>query len=90
MKRKEDDPAIAFGRYSDNNKSAQKVERWTEADNFFKEKEYQKSIDAFFDYLCDEEQDNVKLEKKDGVTHFTVYQGSKVVNWDVTSGIVRA
>ena len=90
MKRKEDDPAIAFGRYSDNNKSAQKVERWTEADNFFKEKEYQKSIDAFFDYLCDEEQDNVKLEKKDGVTHFTVYQGSKVVNGEVTSGRIRA
>ena len=31
-------PDIPFGRYSDNNKPAAKVNRWTEADKLFKEK----------------------------------------------------
>ena len=66
-KKKQEDPPIPFGRYSDNNKSVQKVERWTDADNFFKENDYHKSIEAFFDYLCDEEQDNVIIDRKDGI-----------------------
>ena len=33
-------PDILFGRYSDNNKPAAKVSRWTDADNLFKEKKY--------------------------------------------------
>ena len=40
VRKKEEDPAIPFGRYSDNNKSVQKVQRWTDADELFREKEY--------------------------------------------------
>ena len=55
----EDVPSIQFGRYSDNNKTVQKVEKWNEAESLFKEKRYHDSIQAFFDYLRDEDADNV-------------------------------
>ena len=32
------EPAIRFGRYSDNNKPLAKVEKWNEAESLFKEK----------------------------------------------------
>ena len=44
-------PEITFGRYSDNNKSVAKVEKWNAADSLFKEKKYYESIGAFFDQL---------------------------------------
>ncbi|MEO8584507.1 MAG: hypothetical protein ABI415_11955 [Flavitalea sp.] len=78
-KKKEVDPAIPFGRYSDNNKTVAKVESWTRADAFFREKKYKESVLAFFDYLSDEDERNVELEEADGFTSFRVYQGSKVV-----------
>lgn len=37
-KAEEPEPDIRFGRYSDNNKSVAKVERWNEAESLFKEK----------------------------------------------------
>ena len=49
----QDDPGIYFGRYSDNNKPVAKVNRWTDADNLFKEKKYvelSKKLFAF--YIC--------------------------------------
>ena len=61
-KRKEEEeaePDIIFGRYSDNNKPVDKVERWNQADNLFKGKKFHDSIAAFFDYLCDEDVKNV-------------------------------
>lgn len=84
------DPAIQFGRYSDNNKTVQKVQRWTEADNLFKQKEYVKSLEAFFEYLCDEEQDNVVVEKGEHMFSFFLYQGSTVVRGNVTEECVKA
>ena len=50
-KKEEPEPDIFFGRYSDNNKPAGKVNRWAEADNLFKQKKYVDSINAFFEYL---------------------------------------
>ncbi|MFL5811254.1 MAG: hypothetical protein ACJ749_17160, partial [Flavisolibacter sp.] len=47
----EAEPGIRFGRYSDNNKSVEKVDRWNDAEALFKEKKYFESISAFFDYL---------------------------------------
>lgn len=73
------DPAIQFGRYSDNNKSVPKVNRWTEADNLFKEKKYTESLDAFFDYLKDDEQHNLSHERAATEGRFEFYQGSKIV-----------
>jgi hypothetical protein len=72
-------PVIRFGRYSDNNKPVAKVEKWNEAESLFKEKKYTESIIAFFDYLRDEETDNVKLVKETDQYKFLFYQGSKIV-----------
>ncbi len=72
-------PGINFGRYSDNNKTVEKVNRWTDADNLYKEKKYQESIDAFFDYLRDDAADNVILGRNGADFNFQIYQGSKIV-----------
>lgn len=73
------DPGILFGRYSDNNKPVQKVEKWNEADALFKEKKYRESIEVFFDYLRDDELENVTLETNSTGGKFHFFQGSKVV-----------
>jgi hypothetical protein len=73
------EPAISFGRYSDNNKPVTKVNRWTDADNFFKEKKYTESFDAFFEYLRDDLVDNVVHERNGAEGRFQFYQGSKIV-----------
>lgn len=81
-KKKEDAasyPAISFGRYSDNNKPVAKVNRWTDADNLFKEKKYADSLDAFFEYLRDEATQNVVYERNGAEGRFQLYQGSKIV-----------
>lgn len=78
-KSEEPQPDVMFGRYSDNNKTVVKVNRWTEADNLFKEKKFHQSIDAFFDYLGDDMVRNVNTERKGEVLNFVIYQGSKVV-----------
>jgi hypothetical protein len=58
-KTEEAEPGIRFGRFSDNNKTVEKVERWNDAERLFKEKNYYESLNAFFDYLKDEDEDNV-------------------------------
>ena len=75
----QESPVVRFGRYSDNNKSVTKVERWNEAESLYKEKKYLDSILAFFDYLRDEDEDNVKLVNEDGQHKFLFYQGSKII-----------
>ncbi len=72
-------PFTQFGRYSDNNKPVAKVEKWNEAETLFKEKKWTESITAFFTYLRDEEEDNVRLVQEADRTSFLFYQGSKIV-----------
>lgn len=84
-RRKEEQPVpgpsvdILFGRYSDNNKPVSKVNRWTDADNLYKEKKYQECIDAFFDYLRDDTAKNVVYERSGNDGRFELFQGSKIV-----------
>ena len=78
-KKEEPQPDVVLGRYSDNNKSVEKTNRWNDADALFKEKNYVKSIDAFFEYLRDDSIGNVVTERKGEVLNFTIYQGTKVV-----------
>lgn len=78
-RKKAEDPAIPFGRYSDNNKTVAKVNRWNDADNLFKQQQYADSVDAFFDYLRDEAAQNVVLERDGAEGRFHLYQGSKIV-----------
>jgi hypothetical protein len=72
-------PQIIFGRYSDNNKSVAKVEKWNAADNLFKEKKYYESIAAFFEYLSDDELGNVSHTQAGNKGTFEFYQGSKII-----------
>ncbi|MGJ7031051.1 hypothetical protein [Niabella hirudinis] len=71
--------AVDFGRYSDNNKVPGKVRRWKEADNLFKEKNYAASVDAFFDYLKDDGIQNVRYTRNGDTATFELYQGSKII-----------
>jgi hypothetical protein len=84
------DPAIPFGRYSDNNKPVAKVSRWTDADNLFKEKKYPESLDAFFEYLRDDSLQNVVYERNGAEGRFEFYQGSKIVRGNFTNERVNA
>jgi hypothetical protein len=78
-KKKEQDPPVFLGRYSDNNKSVEKVNRWTEADQLFKKGEYEECLDAFFDYLTDDALKNVEYSRTGKEGAFFLYQGSKIV-----------
>src|SRR5258708_20789565 len=89
-KKKEQDPQISFGRYSDNNKPVAKVNRWTDADNLFKEKKYTESFDAFFDYLRDDAVDNVVHERNGAEGRFQFYQGSKIVRGSYNNERLKA
>jgi hypothetical protein len=89
-KKKGPEPDILFGRYSDNNKTVAQVSRWTEADNLFKEKKYPESFDAFFEYLRDNEVQNVVYERNGAEGRFQVYQGSKIVRGSFDKDQVKA
>lgn len=92
-KKKEDAPAgpdIQFGRYSDNNKPLAKVNRWTDADTFFKDKKYPESIDAFFDYLRDDAAENVIYERNGTEGKFEFFQGSKMVRGSFDKDLLKA
>lgn len=78
-KPEESEPDIRFGRYSDNNKSIEKVERWNEAEALFKQKKFYESLIAFFDYLRDDEVDNVIHSQDGNKGTFQFYQGSKII-----------
>ena len=83
-------PDIFFGRYSDNNKPLAKVNRWTDADNLFKEKKFPESIDAFFDYLRDDSVQNVVYERNGAEGRFEFYQGSKIVRGTFDQSAIKA
>lgn len=83
-------PDIVFGRYSDNNKPVAKVNRWTEADNLFKEKKFTDSLDAFFDYLRDDSIQNVVYERNGAEGRFQLYQGSKIVRGNFNHELLKA
>jgi hypothetical protein len=72
-------PAINFGRYSDNNKTPQKVGQWANADTLFKEKKYIEGLDAFFDYLRDDATANITTSRDAAGLKFELSQGSKIV-----------
>jgi len=84
------DPSIPFGRYSDNNKPLSKINRWTDADNAFKEKKIPESLDAFFDYLRDDQLQNVVYERNGAEGRFHFYQGSKIVRGSFNQEQLRA
>lgn len=91
-KKQENDkePGIIFGRYSDNNKSVTKVEKWNIADTLFKEKKYFESIDAFFEYLSDDEISNVFHQREGNKGSFYFFQGSKIIRGTYDENLLEA
>lgn len=89
-KKKAENPDIPFGRYSDNNKTVEKVRRWTDADNLFKQQSYYESIDAFFDYLADDKEGNVILQRNNDNGTFQIFQGSKIVRGEFDKESLKA
>ncbi len=83
-------PDIRFGRYSDNNKPVEKVEKWNEADALFKEKKHHESIAAFFAYLTDEKEGNLVHEQKGNSGTFYFYQGSKIIRGFYNETVLEA
>ncbi len=82
---------IKMGRYSDNNKTVAKTNKWYEAEDLYKEKKYNESIEAFFDYLRDDVEDNVRLTKISESTYsFEIYQGTKIVHGQINLNEVTA
>lgn len=80
------DPKIRFGRYSDNNKTPEKVNSWISAETLFTEGKYFESIEKFFDYLLDEIEQNIYFTRISAENYqFEIYQGSKVVRGLVNS-----
>ncbi len=77
--KKEPQPDIRFGRYSDSYKSDDQYDYWDTALDAFEEEDYLKSYQCFFAYLKDEHEGNVEYEVSEGQIQFKIYQGSKVV-----------
>jgi hypothetical protein len=72
-------PDTTFGHYSDNNKTVAKVDQWNRAESLYKEKKYFESIQAFFNYLRDDSEDNVIHKQEGNKGSFQLYQGSKII-----------
>ncbi|HUR10919.1 MAG TPA: hypothetical protein VM012_06095, partial [Flavitalea sp.] len=66
------------------------VNRWTQADQLFREKRFGESLDAFFDYLKDDLLQNVSYERNDMSGSFELYQGSKIVKGRFTQDRLEA
>jgi hypothetical protein len=82
---------IKAGRYSDNNKPVQKINRWHDAEELYKAKQYKESLTAFFDYITDEKQANVSLQKAEGETFsFQITQGSKRIQCSFDGKLIVA
>lgn len=73
-------PKIKFGRYSDSYKRPESYEAWDTALEKFEEQEYLDAYRAFFNYLRDESEDNVKLREVEGGIYFDLFQGSKKIS----------
>ena len=83
-------PRLLFGRYSDNNKTVTKSNRWNDAEYLFKEKRYMDSIGAFFDYLRDDDQRNVHFSSRTENADFEFFQGSKSIKGRIEKGVLTA
>ena len=83
-------PRLQFGRYSDNNKPVAKVARWNNADTLFKEKKWHESIAAFFDYLRDDDVDNVQHTSNGTSGTFQIHQGSKIIKGTYNEKMLEA
>ena len=72
-------PDICFGRYSDSYKSTEQYDAWDRALEKFEAEDYLGAYEDFFTYLRDEQEDNVRFKRENGVIEFEIFQGSKKI-----------
>ncbi|MEM1320948.1 MAG: hypothetical protein AAGG75_11870 [Bacteroidota bacterium] len=72
-------PDICFGRYSDSYKTTKQYDAWDRALEKFENEDYLGAYEDFFTYLRDEQEDNVRFERKNGTIEFEIFQGSKKI-----------
>ncbi len=68
-----------FGRFSDAFKPKNKVELWNQCEDLYNAKDYIASYARFFDYLKDDEVNNVFHSLDNGALKYQVIQGSKEI-----------
>lgn len=69
-----------FGRYSDAYKEAANYAAWESALQCFEDGDYLTAFEAFFTYLRDETEDNVRCRREGDALYFELYQGSKRIS----------
>lgn len=75
-------PEIRFGRYSDSYKPSECYDAWDKALDVFEEGQFLASLELFFLFLQDKEEDNVRWERTEQSISFEFFQGSKrIVGW---------
>ncbi len=75
-----DIPAIKFGRYDEVLKSPARFQAWDAAQSKFTSGKFLESVDHFFLYLYDPEEDNVQWERKKDKIEFSIHQGSQAID----------
>ena len=88
--KKEDQPKIPFGRYSDSYKAKEQYDAWEVSVSHFEAGEYLDSYREFFKYLQDPSQENVVYTEDNGTLHFELLQGSKKIVGSCTKEKVQA
>lgn len=83
-------PKISFGRYTDSYKPPFRYDAWDEAQELFEQERFLESYKRFFQYLRDEEEDNVRCQEARGGLAFELYQGSKKITGTATPHKVKA
>lgn len=75
-------PDIQFGRFSDSYKKEFKYDAWDRAMVQFEDGHYLDCFELFFEYLRDDIQENIKIERTADKLTFILYQGSKkIMGW---------
>lgn len=70
-------PNYRFGRYTDAYKTVANYKAWDQALAAFENEEFLKAFQAFFEYLSDPDEENVKFQLEGKKLYFEFYQGSK-------------
>ena len=91
---KENDPQstakLYLGRYSDAYKLAEKYHHWDEAIKKFEDEAYIDSLHLLFNYLRDDDAQNVHYVEEDGLFKFEILQGSKKLVGQATAELLKA
>ncbi len=88
--KKEKQPDVRFGRYSDSYKAKENYKNWDLAIEKFEAGDPLAAYEAFFAYLADPSEQNVSFERKEDAIHFEILQGSKKVTGVATAEKVTA